>query len=242
VIRRASLCRGVALTLTLTPTRSFAPTLSPTPNQAHLSPTPNQAHFSLESAWWLHNLVANLAYARWTAHADVSAEIIEVEVEAFGAAALLEARALALLRQGHEVEAAQLLTDHTVRVGQALLAPALPLTPTLALPLPLNHRTRCVWARPWWRGGTRYGCAWSSSTATASSSGRTHPSPTATSHRPSHRRSAAPGPGTLPLPPTPTTTPYPLTLPATPTRYPYPYPLYPSPGRLPRGLVRVHRP
>lgn len=82
----------------------------------------DEARFSLDSAWWVHNLVANLAYARWTAHADVTAEIREVEVEAFGAAAVLEAQALALLRQGRDDDAAQLLTEHTVRAGQALVA------------------------------------------------------------------------------------------------------------------------
>ena len=82
----------------------------------------DEAHFSIDSAWWVSNLVANLAYARWTAHEDVTHEIVASEVEAFGAAAALEAKALAMLRAGEHAEAAQLLTAHSVRAGQALLA------------------------------------------------------------------------------------------------------------------------
>ena len=99
------------------------------PTAAHSGPsaywvvgTTDEFHFSIDSAWWVHNLVANLVYARWTAHAEVTAEIIEVEEQAMAAAARLEAAALALLRKGHDAAATRLLTEHTVRAGQALTA------------------------------------------------------------------------------------------------------------------------
>ena len=106
-----------------------------------------------------------------------------------GAAAALEAKALTMLREGRDADAAQLLTEHTVRLlptaycllptTYCLLPTAYclllhscsqstrymtttPLTPPLTLaptpPLTLTL-TRCVRGRPWWRGGSRCGCA-----------------------------------------------------------------------------------
>ena len=84
--------------------------------------TSDEFHFHFASAFWVHNLVANLCYGRWTAHADVTAEIAAAEGEALAQSVALEASAAALLRAGREAEAREMLTDFTVRAGQRLVA------------------------------------------------------------------------------------------------------------------------
>ena len=84
--------------------------------------TSDEFHFDFASAFWVHNLVANLCYGRWTAHADVLSEVAAAEGEHLAQAVALEASAAALLRAGKEAQAREMLTDFTVRAGQRLVS------------------------------------------------------------------------------------------------------------------------
>ena len=80
--------------------------------------------FSLDSAWWVNNLVANYAYWQYNLIApQVHTAIAMHEASAFAELAAIETTATTLLRSGTDVDrdaAIKLLTGHCVSAGQRL--------------------------------------------------------------------------------------------------------------------------
>ena len=80
-------------------------------------------HFNFDSAWWIFNLVANYAYAKYApVHAEVQAAIVAAEARFMREAAAVERKAAALLAPGGDAQAAtELLTAFTEAAGAGLV-------------------------------------------------------------------------------------------------------------------------
>lgn len=85
--------------------------------------TPPMMTFSLDSAFYVFNLVANWAYSRWDAiYADVYAKILEKESLYFEMAAKADATAVNMINEeNNEAAAVAYLTDFSVDIGDTLL-------------------------------------------------------------------------------------------------------------------------
>jgi dipeptidase len=85
--------------------------------------TPPLMKFSLDSAFYVFNLVANFAYSRWDLiYADVHAEIIRKEGEYFNLVADTDAKALSMfdLQEYSNDEVVEFLTSFSYELGDAL--------------------------------------------------------------------------------------------------------------------------
>lgn len=82
--------------------------------------------FSLDSAFYVFNLVANWAYTRWDAiYPDVLSEILQKEGNYRKMVAQTDAAALALLQksgQGDDAAVVEMLTSFSEEIGVQLLS------------------------------------------------------------------------------------------------------------------------
>ena len=82
--------------------------------------------FSLDSAFYVFNLVANWAYTRWDAiYPDVLAEILQKESNYRKLVAQTDAAALSLLQKadgGNEEAVVEMLTSFSEEIGVQLLS------------------------------------------------------------------------------------------------------------------------
>lgn len=84
--------------------------------------TPPLMTFSLQSAFYVFNLVANFAYSRWDLiYADVYDKILEKEARYRELAVQREATALEYFNAGDVTAGVEHLTDFSVSIGDALL-------------------------------------------------------------------------------------------------------------------------
>jgi dipeptidase len=84
--------------------------------------TPPLMEFSLDSAFYVFNLVANFAYSRWDAiYADVHSEIVAREARYFSMVAEADAKALNMFGAGQDTDAVEYLTEFTNDIGRKLL-------------------------------------------------------------------------------------------------------------------------
>lgn len=78
--------------------------------------------FSLDSAFYVFNLVANWAYSRWDAiYPDVYAAIIERESKYFEMVADADKAAIEMFNNGNSESAVDYLTSFSVKIGDDLL-------------------------------------------------------------------------------------------------------------------------
>ena len=78
--------------------------------------------FSLDSAFYVFNLVANYAYSRWDViYADVHNEIIAKETTYADAVVEADASALNLFNSGQTADAVEYLTTFSKDIGDSLL-------------------------------------------------------------------------------------------------------------------------
>mmetsp|Transcript_4911 Transcript_4911/g.10699 ORF Transcript_4911/g.10699 Transcript_4911/m.10699 type:complete len:596 (+) Transcript_4911:80-1867(+) len=84
--------------------------------------TPPLMQFSLDSAFYVFNLVANWAYSRWDAiYPDVHAKILEKEAIYFEEVAARDEEVRALLGEGKVEAAVEAMTSFSEAIGDALL-------------------------------------------------------------------------------------------------------------------------
>mmetsp|Transcript_26971 Transcript_26971/g.45489 ORF Transcript_26971/g.45489 Transcript_26971/m.45489 type:complete len:164 (-) Transcript_26971:233-724(-) len=78
--------------------------------------------FSLDSAFYVFNLVSNWAYSRWDAiYADVYQKIIEKESVYFDMVQAVDREVSAALAAGHRDQAVEMMTKFSTEIGDNLL-------------------------------------------------------------------------------------------------------------------------
>ena len=84
--------------------------------------TPPMMTFSIDSAFYVFNLVANYAYTRWEdIYPDVLNKILEKEQAYFDMVAEADSRGKELIESGASEEAVEFLTQFSVDIGDTLL-------------------------------------------------------------------------------------------------------------------------
>ena len=84
--------------------------------------TPPLMEFSLDSAFYVFNLVANYAYSRWDLiYADVHQEIVDREARYFNMVSDADAKAIEIFQSGSESEGVEFLTAFSYDIGAKLL-------------------------------------------------------------------------------------------------------------------------
>jgi len=84
--------------------------------------TPPMMEFSLDSAFYVFNLVSNFAYSRWDAiYADVYSEIIAKENTYFALVEEMDAKVVDVIQSGRVDEAIEMMTSFSENLGQELL-------------------------------------------------------------------------------------------------------------------------